>query len=269
MTRRAAIVGDIHGCLEEARKCLARLRELGLTRQDELVLLGDLLDKGPDPVGVVRMFREEQEAGQRTVLVLGNHEERHARWRKAEAQTITGKPNKMLDGSGALRATSSALCTEDIAFLDSALLWHELVWAESLVVHGGILPEMLPDEARLPDLDSLDSYSRKQRDRIRRVLRLRYWRPSAHERGFVPMGSEQPGDRYWAELYDGRFGHVYFGHEPFVDAEAPVEFPHATALDLGVVHGNRLAAVLLSEDSGPRPALVPALATYRERGEPA
>jgi serine/threonine protein phosphatase 1 len=250
MSRRAAIVGDIHGCLAEAEQLLEELRRRGLRYEDELILLGDLVDKGPDALGVVQFFGRQRELGQRTVLLLGNHEQRHARWRAAvRREAAGGKANTMKDEGGVLQGLNDALTDADEAFLDSATLWHEIPWAGALVVHAGLLPEMLPDPSNLPDLGALDGLSRKQRERLQRVVRLRYWRPSAAERGFVPMGSEAPGDTYWAELYDGRFGHIYFGHEPFVDADGPVAFPHATALDLGAVHGNRLAAMLLEGDA--------------------
>ena len=109
MVLRAAIVGDIHGCLAEARQVLAELRRRGLQRSDELILLGDLVDKGPDPAGVVRFFRQERDAGQRTVLILGNHEEKHARWRAAvQRERDGGAPNGILDGSGQLADLTAA-----------------------------------------------------------------------------------------------------------------------------------------------------------------
>ncbi len=267
MPPRAAIIGDIHGCLAEARQMLTELRHRGLRRSDELILLGDLVDKGPDPAGVVRFFREERDAGQQTVLILGNHEEKHARWRAAvQRERDGGAPNGIGDGSGELAELTAQLDGDDVAFLDSAMLWHRLEWANALVVHAGVLPELLPSPDALPGLEPLATLPRKQRERIERVIRLRYWRPSAGSGGFVPMGGEQPGDRYWAELYDGRFGHVYFGHEPFAKAEDVVRFPHATALDLGVVHGNRLAAVVL-EGRGVASVVVPAGRIYCEPRE--
>lgn len=66
--------------------------------------------------------------------------------------------------------------------------------------------------------------------------------------GFIALGDEEEEDIYWAEIYDGRFGHVFFGHQPFMH-DRPVEFPHATALDLGCVHGGKLLAVILEESS--------------------
>ncbi len=55
-----------------------------------------------------------------------------------------------------------------------------------------------------------------------------------HEQGeFLPLGEQTPKDPFWTEVYDGRFGHVYFGHQPFLLDTEPHVFPHATGLDLG------------------------------------
>ncbi len=240
--RGAAIIGDVHGCLDEARALMARLREAGLRLDDTLVLIGDLLDKGPDSVGCVRFFREQAEAGQRTVLCMGNHEEKHGRWRRNAARERDGLgPNTMQDASGELAAISAGLSLEDIAFLDSAVLYHRLPWANALVVHGGVMPNL----TELPSLEAIAGLSRSKRGRFERMLRLRYW--NVADARFVAFGEETVADVFWAQCYDGRFGHVFFGHEPFVDAQAPVSFPHATSLDLGCVHGGKLVAALLRE----------------------
>jgi hypothetical protein len=68
---------------------------------------------------------------------------------------------------------------------------------------------------------------------------------------FMKLGEETEDDVFWAELYDGRFGHVYFGHDPRPKEEHPVEYDYATALDLGAVFGGRLAAVVLEPGAVP------------------
>jgi hypothetical protein len=65
---------------------------------------------------------------------------------------------------------------------------------------------------------------------------------------FIPLGQETPEDPFWADVYDGRFGTVYFGHSPYPEAAEPVEFPHAVGVDLGAVFGNRLAAAIVEPD---------------------
>jgi len=60
------IVGDIHGCSTE----LAQLIEhLSLGAEDQLIAVGDLFHRGPDPVGVMELLREAKAR-----FVLGNHE---------------------------------------------------------------------------------------------------------------------------------------------------------------------------------------------------
>jgi hypothetical protein len=69
------ILGDIHGELEAL---LALLHRLGVdperrTASRPLVFLGDLVDRGPDSVGVIELVRHLVEAGLAR-CVLGNHE---------------------------------------------------------------------------------------------------------------------------------------------------------------------------------------------------
>ncbi len=62
------IVGDPHGCAEELSVLLDRL---ALGPDDRVVVVGDLLHRGPDPVGVMELMREVD-----AEFVLGNHERR-------------------------------------------------------------------------------------------------------------------------------------------------------------------------------------------------
>jgi hypothetical protein len=82
-TRVVHVVGDVHGMADELG---ALLRQIGLTDasgswsggRDELWLTGDLVDRGPDGIGVLdlllRLAREAAAAGGRVASVLGNHE---------------------------------------------------------------------------------------------------------------------------------------------------------------------------------------------------
>lgn len=60
------IIGDIHGCSDELAELIGKL-DLG--DDDTLVSVGDLFHRGPNPIGVMDLFRE---AG--GVFILGNHE---------------------------------------------------------------------------------------------------------------------------------------------------------------------------------------------------
>src|SRR4051812_40412851 len=74
MNGRLIAIGDIHGCHVEFAELLARL---DLTRDDRLVLLGDLINRGPDSNKVIELAREN-----RAVALLGNHELRFLKHRR-------------------------------------------------------------------------------------------------------------------------------------------------------------------------------------------
>ena len=69
--RRFAI-GDIHGC---ARTFRALLKRIDLSHDDELYLLGDYIDRGPDSRGVLDLIMEMRESGYRLHGLRGNHEQ--------------------------------------------------------------------------------------------------------------------------------------------------------------------------------------------------
>jgi len=81
--RTVYVLGDVHGMLDEM---LGLLRSVGLIDQaggwaggrDELWLTGDLVDRGPDGIGVLELFgrlsAEAEAQGGRVGSVLGNHE---------------------------------------------------------------------------------------------------------------------------------------------------------------------------------------------------
>lgn len=69
--RRFAI-SDIHGC---ARTFGLLLNKIELTPEDELYLLGDFIDRGPDSKGVLDRIIQLRELGYKIHCTLGNHEE--------------------------------------------------------------------------------------------------------------------------------------------------------------------------------------------------
>ncbi len=70
---RTILIGDVHGCDGALR---ALLEKVGIGREDTLVLLGDLFDRGPDSWDVFGTVRELAETlGRRFVLLRGNHED--------------------------------------------------------------------------------------------------------------------------------------------------------------------------------------------------
>jgi serine/threonine protein phosphatase 1 len=78
---RTIIVGDIHGCNEELHDLMDRV---ALTDDDRLVSVGDLVDRGPGSVEVVRFFRSRPNS----LVLCGNHERKHVRGTLSYGQEI-------------------------------------------------------------------------------------------------------------------------------------------------------------------------------------
>lgn len=71
MSRKLAI-SDIHG---NAKTFLALLDRIAFSQADELFLLGDYIDRGPDSKGVIDEIRRMQTNGYQVQALRGNHEQ--------------------------------------------------------------------------------------------------------------------------------------------------------------------------------------------------
>lgn len=62
------VVSDIHGHLQAFKSAVEQAQ---ITEQDELYVLGDLIDRGPDPLGVIEYVRSLPNVH----VLMGNHEQ--------------------------------------------------------------------------------------------------------------------------------------------------------------------------------------------------
>lgn len=130
---RTIIIGDVHGCLDELLTLVSRC---GYAPGDRLILVGDLVAKGPDSIGVVSWARESG-----AEAVLGNHDEHVLRARRG----IPGKPKHL--------RLAEALGRQDAAWLEARPLFlpaGELQGKPLVVVHAGLMPGV-PIEAQQRD----------------------------------------------------------------------------------------------------------------------
>lgn len=105
-----ALLADIHSNLEAFRACLEDAERHGATR---LVLLGDLVGYGADPLAVTRLAMERVAAG--AIAILGNH----------DAAAI-GRPHRMNpEAEAAILWTRTALDAEARGFLATLPLERE------------------------------------------------------------------------------------------------------------------------------------------------
>lgn len=114
-------IGDVHGC---SREFSALLDHVSPGVDDRLILLGDLVNKGPDPAGVIEIF-----ASLDCVCLLGNHDFDHLKWAGGgipKAESIVTK-----------QLISPALYEK---FLEDVARMPPLFESADLIaVHGGLL----------------------------------------------------------------------------------------------------------------------------------
>jgi bis(5'-nucleosyl)-tetraphosphatase (symmetrical) len=238
---RTIVVGDVHGCLDELDELL-RVVELR-AGFDRLVFVGDLLDRGPDPVGALRRARE---LGARSVL--GNHEAKHLRWARHEARRRRDPShrNPLRPFSPERMAEHRRLSQEDLAWIAGlpTVLRLEGGWA---VIHGGLSPRRRLD-AQVPD----------------EVIRMRLVDGDGHmvaqRRSEIP-----PHLSPWATRWVGPESIIYGHHvhgldEPRVDQPTPGV--RCVGLDTGCCYGGRLSALLLPSEEI---VSVPARSAYAAR----
>ena len=68
---RQLLIGDVHGCSHTFK---ALIRRINLQKNDQLILLGDLINKGSDSKGVIDYILELQESGFEIYTIRGNNE---------------------------------------------------------------------------------------------------------------------------------------------------------------------------------------------------
>lgn len=224
---RVIVVGDVHGCLEELDELVG---ELAPGPGDRLVFLGDLLDRGPDPIGVLRRVRALG-----AECLLGNHEEKHLRYARHEAKVraIAGYANPMRPFTGELLAQHRALTQDDLAWMERLPVVLRLApgW---LAVHGGLEPGRPLDRQKTP-----------------LVLRLRHVNASGRFVGGDDPTVAPPGSRPWASAWRGPDSVVY-GHQVH-DLKVPRRDrdrgsgAECWGIDTGCCFGGHLTALVLPE----------------------
>jgi len=124
--RNVYVVGDVHGCRGALDALLAKLDPAA---EDLVVLVGDLVRRGPDSAGVIERVRSTPNV----VSIRGNNEE------------------KIVHGRRQLPELSVA----DVRWLRSRPL--VLSWEGTVVVHGGIDPREPRDALTVDDLQNTES----------------------------------------------------------------------------------------------------------------
>ena len=141
---RTLAIGDIHGCL----RALRTLEKAAAFRDDDqLVLLGDYVDKGPQTRKVLDWIagRCDRLGPEMTVLLRGNHD-----LMMLEARHSAANFEAWLDSNGAstlasyklppIRASLDEIPDRHWRLLESSLLFYEQ--EQRFFVHGNVHPDL-------------------------------------------------------------------------------------------------------------------------------
>lgn len=69
-----AVIGDVHGQTDKLRQIIGMLSRVPDIRNRWIVFIGDLVDRGPDPAGTIRLYCDLAEQHQKVTWLCGNHE---------------------------------------------------------------------------------------------------------------------------------------------------------------------------------------------------
>jgi protein phosphatase len=222
------VVGDVHGCRAELE---ALLGELGyeLRRDDagrpvdavhpagrRAVFLGDLVDRGPDSPGVLRLVMGMVAAGH-ALCVPGNHENKLVRALRGRDVQVTHGLERTL---AQLEAEDEDFRREVEAFCDGLVSHYVLDGGALVVAHAGLK----------------ESLQGRSSGRVRSFALYGDTTGETDEFG-LPV-------RYpWAQEYRGR-ATVLYGHTP---VPVPEWVNDTLCLDTGCVFGGRLTALRYPE----------------------
>jgi len=120
------VIGDIHGCWETLQRLLSRIE--WVSERDELWLVGDLVNRGPRSLEVLRWAHEHSD---RLIAVLGNHD-LHLLARAAGI--AEAKEEDTLD-----EVLAAPDRDELLGWLRTCPLVHR--FGPFVMVHGGLMPQ--------------------------------------------------------------------------------------------------------------------------------
>jgi serine/threonine protein phosphatase 1 len=217
-------VGDIHGEREMLEELIAKLP---LADGDELVFMGDFVDRGPDSRGVVDLLLELGRT-RRCTFLCGNHESMFLdflgwdgpAWFAGDAFLANGGDRTLASYGYFDRDDPDPLSFElpaDHADFYRGLKLHHVV-GDYLFVHAGIGRRLLEER---------DLHFALRRARVEDLLWDRASIDLPHSLGIT----------------------IVYGHTPGVDFGVRWNAPFSIGIDTGAVYGGCLTAIRLPDET--------------------
>ncbi len=216
------LIGDVHGCYGELTTLLTRLGyvlesggELTVARHPQgrkLVFLGDLVDRGPAIVEVLRLAMGSLAAGT-AYCVLGNHDLKLARLLRGKHTSVTHGLQASVDQLAQVEPEFSQKVTVFVGTLPNHLILDQ---GRLVAVHGAIKPAYIGRDSGRIQAFALYGDTTGEKD----------------ERG-LPIRLD------WSMQHDGSCA-VVFGHTPISE---PIWKNETLCIDTGCVYGGALTAL--------------------------
>ncbi|KAH3885572.1 bis(5'-nucleosyl)-tetraphosphatase PrpE [asymmetrical]-like [Dreissena polymorpha] len=209
--RSVFVIGDVHGCYDELQELMRTATDVAPNIM--FILVGDLVNRGPDSVAVVR---EVSGRSGQVYAVRGNHDESAIR----QARLYRENPNYILPEK---YSWVKDLNDHDYKFLNELPYTISLPSLDALVVHAGLIPCRSLELQMLNDLTN-----------IRNIV--------IDDEGTLTGTNSHADGIPWIKTWRGP-EHVYFGH----DARRKLqEEPFGTGLDTGCCHGGSLTGKFIN-----------------------
>lgn len=255
---RLIFVGDVHGCLDELKVLMKRVRFTA--ERDHLITTGDLISKGPDSAGTVEFVRKLGAS-----CVRGNHEDRILLTAQALNSSLLhleqpgsyevdrlNEPSFSLSDSPD-RALARSLSVEQIAYLETCPVILRVGFMKHLagdlvVVHAGLVPGVKlerQDPTSVMSMRSIDLTNHvpsKYSDAEGCVPWTKLW--NKYQKSLPAEWSSFPVDDVNAQKAKERHITVIYGH----DAKQGLQLKqYSKGIDTGCVKGGKLTALILSD----------------------
>jgi len=201
------VIGDIHGCLDILKRLMDKIP--WEPKKDKLIFVGDYIDRGEDPKGVVDFIISLKKEYNNVECLLGNHEAMlldYLKGRNRDIYLFNGGTTTLASYRVSRKSEDDPLIPEEhMSFYNELKPYIEL--DNYYVVHAGFRPGINIEDQSLEDM-----------------VWIRY------------------------EFIDSSYNFgkkVIFGHTPFKE---PLIMPTKIGIDTGAVYGNKLTCLQLPEE---------------------
>jgi len=224
LPRRLIVVGDVHGCLDELKDLLTAC-DYSSSEGDKVLLVGDLVNKGPLSLETVQYARENG-----ILSIRGNHDD------FALCLALNLVPSE--DRSPSL-AYIDKFSRDDIEWMQELPYSVHIPAWNSLIIHAGLVPGVSLQQQKPVDMVT-----------IRNLV-------SGDDHQLEGTSRNDVGEP-WTSLWNGDGLPILTGLNPQADQPLHIiyghdarrglqQLPFSTGVDTGCAYGKQLTALILPE----------------------